>query len=311
MFAYFKSPVGWFELLKRTGKEIVDDNCLGLAAQLAFYFFLALFPALLFLVSLIGLLPVESAMNGLFRNLEAIAPPAVLDLLRREFDNLSSGSASGKILTFGFLGALWSSSAAMVAIIDTLNRAYDIQDSRPWWKRRLIAIQLTLALAIFIILSFSILLSGPYLTRWLQSVVGFGAPLAVIWQLLYWPLVVLLVVTAIDIVYSFAPDADTEWVWITPGSLVATTLWVLTSVGFRFYVSNFGSYNATYGVIGAVIVLLTWLYISGLSILVGAEINAEIDKAMPGRGEVVHRTTGGRRKIGPAIGRRLAELRGR
>ena len=297
MFAYFKLPIGWIELLKRTYREFFDDNCLGLAAQLAFYFFLGLFPALLFLVSLIGFLEVNKAFADLLSGLGAIAPGQVLEIVRAEFEKLSSNGHGG-LLTLGFLGALWSSSAAMVAIIDTLNRAYDIEERRPWWRTRLLAIALTATLAVFIIISVGLILAGPWVAGRLDVRFGFGGLLGLTWSFLQWPVIFLLVVFAIDLIYYFAPDADTEWAWVTPGSLIATLLWIACSVGFKLYVANFGSYNVTYGAIGGVIVLLLWFYLSGISILIGAELNAEIYHLCLGgeRGESVLTTKTQRRQ---------------
>jgi membrane protein len=280
VFAQFRLPIGWAELLKRTYREFFDDNCLGLAAQLAFYFFLALFPALLFLVSLIGFLEVKNAFAALLSGLGAIAPGQVLEIVRAEFEELSN-KGHGGLLTLGFLGALWSSSAAMVAIIDTLNHAYDIEERRAWWKTRLLAIALTVTLAVFIVISVGLILAGPWLAVRLDARFGFGGLPGLIWTFLQWPVIFLLVVFAIDLIYYFAPNVDTEWAWVTPGSLIATLLWIACSLGFKVYVTNFGSYNATYGAIGGVIVLLLWFYLSGISILIGAEINAEIYHALP------------------------------
>ncbi|MGH8224153.1 MAG: YihY/virulence factor BrkB family protein, partial [Woeseiaceae bacterium] len=149
---FSRVPLRVSEIVTGTIREIDDDNCLGLAAQLAFYFFLSLFPALLFLVALIGYLPVENVLAQLLDALGTIAPSEVLALLRTQLDEVARGSYSS-LLTLGIVGAIWSSSAAMVAIIDALNHAYDIEERRPWWRRRIVAIALTLALALFIITS--------------------------------------------------------------------------------------------------------------------------------------------------------------
>jgi len=307
MFAYFRHPIGWRELFKRTYHEVLDDNCLGLAAQLGFYFFLALFPALIFLFSVIALLPVKNMLDALAGELSAVAPREVIAILREQLQNIYAQGGTGRWFTLGLLGALWSSSAATVAIISTLNQAYDIEDRRPWWKARLIAICLTLGISIFIIVAFALVLSGPSAAGWLDDLLGLSGIFSTVWHILHWPLVFLLVILAVDLIYYFAPDADTEWVWITPGSLLATVLWISASLGFRFYVSNFGSYNASYGAVGGVMVLLLWLYISGLSILIGAELNSEIDHALPERAE--SERPGERKKLGPAL--KPHEARGR
>jgi membrane protein len=302
MFEYFRMPVPVTELIKRTAREIVDDDCLGLAAQLAFYFVLAVFPALLFLVALLGFLPAQGALDNMIAGLASVAPDEVIQIIRSQRDQLTS-HGSGSILTIGILGALWSSSAAVMAMVDTLNRAYDIEEGRPWWKVRLLAIGLTAALAVFLLIAFTLIVAGPAIAAWLDGLMG-GGVFVTLWRIVYWPFAFLMVVVAIDLIYYFAPDADSEWVWISPGSLLATLLWVGASVGFRFYIGRFGTYNATYGTIGAAIVLMLWFYLTGFSILTGAELNAEIDHALPVPSAERQRP-GVRKKIGRALQRAL------
>jgi membrane protein len=194
------------------------------------------------------------------------------------------------------LGALWSSSAALTAIIDTLNRAYDLDETRPWWKVRLLGIALTVGLAVFILTAFTLVVAGPELARWVTDRLGFAAEVATAWAVLQWPIVFLLVAFGVALIYYFAPDADQDWAFITPGSTLATVLWLVASLGFRFYVQNFGDYNATYGALGGAVLLLLWLYVSGLAVLIGAELNSEIEHASPRRGE---RTPDGRRRLAP------------
>jgi membrane protein len=280
---YFRPSISWTEILKRTAAEIGADNCLGLAAQLAFYFFLALFPALLFLVALIGYLPVENALAGLLEALGAVAPGAALTLLKEQLDELSD-ARHGSLLTLGIVGAIWSSSAAMVAIIDALNHAYDVPEWRPWLKRRTLAILLTISLALFIIASLALVLLGPALAGWAADRFGLAPAVETAWRLARWPVIFALVVFGVDLVYYFAPNRKARWAWITPGSLVATVLWIASSVAFRLYVTNFADYNATYGAIGGVIVILLWFYVSAFAILIGAELNGVIEQAAhPGR----------------------------
>jgi membrane protein len=278
--ARLRVSASWRDIIKATIAEIGDDNCIGLAAQLAFYFFLALFPALLFLVALIGYLPVEDALASLLAALGTVAPNEVLRVIREQLTEISSGSHVG-ILTVGILGAVWSSSAAMVAIIDALNHAFDVSEWRSWWKRRLLAMALTMALSVFIIVSLISLLVGPDVVGWIAAIFGLDSVVATIWAVMRWPVSVMLIVLGVDLVYFFAPNRRVEWVWITPGSLVATGLWILGSLAFKVYVTRFGDYNATYGAIGGVMVLLLWFYVSGLAILVGAELNGVIERDAP------------------------------
>jgi membrane protein len=269
----------WSEILKRTFRAAYDDNCLGLAAQLAYYFFLALFPALLFLLALASLFPFE-LIQDLLSSLALVAPPEVLSIIRNQLTKIATGDDRG-ILTIGIVGAVWSSSAALGAMIDAMNRAYDVTESRPWWKVRLIAMALTIALAAFILVSSLLVLVGPMVAEWLGRYAGYGVAFEWAWKILQWPLAVLLTTTGIAIVNYVAPDVRQEWRWTIPGSIFGTILWLMTSLAFKVYVARFADYNETYGAIGGVMVLMLWFYLSGLAILVGAEMNAEIEHASP------------------------------
>jgi membrane protein len=296
VFAYFRVPLTWTELARRTIADTLEDDCPGLAAQLAFYFFLSVFPALLFIVSLLSYVPVDTQLGAALAQLEAVLPPEILQFLGEQIDETLAGGQGG-LLTIGILGAIWSSSSAVTAIITALNRAYDIDEWRPWWKRRLVAIALTIALALFVAVAFVFVVGGGDLATWVADRLGLDGVLAASWSVVQWSLALVLVVIAVDLVYYFAPNADTPFVWVTPGALLATTLWLITSVAFKVYVQNFSNYTAVHGAIGAVIVLLLWFYLSGFALLVGAELNAEIDKALH---PALTQQRGERKPIGPA-----------
>jgi membrane protein len=306
MLAYFETNLGWGELFKRTAKETQADNGLGLAAQLAYYFFLALFPALLFLIALAGVFASEGLVTRIVDMLSGAAPPDVINIIREQLLSLSQGDQGG-IMTFGVIAALWSSSAAMVALIDSLNRAYDVEDGRPWWKQRATAILLTVGVAAFILASFALVIVGPQLADSIASRVGLGPAFEWAWKILQWPLVFALVATAFGLIYYFAPDVDQDFVFLTPGSVLATLLWLVGSLGFRFYVVNFGSYNETYGTIGGIMVLLLWLYISGLCVIIGAEMNAEIEHASEHGKAPGEKVPGQRKSIGARAAREFRE----
>jgi len=276
----FAIRITWFELIKRTIREVMADDCLSLAAQMAYYFFLALFPAVLFLLALASYFPLQNVAADLGEVLGPFVSPQVLSLIQDQMRRLGDAD-SGGLLTFGVLGALWSSSAATVAIVSSLNKAYDLTERRPWWKVRLIAIGLTLALAVFLLVSLWLILVGPTIATYLGQTVGLGTAFEWTWKLLQWPFAFLLVVTAMALVYYVAPDADQSWVWVSPGAVVGTLVWMVSSLAFKVYIANFTSYNATYGAVGGVIVLLLWFYVSGLAILIGAEMNAEMEHASP------------------------------
>jgi len=266
------------ELGRRVIHEIQDDDCFGRAAQLAYYFLFALFPFFLVLTTLLGYLPVPNLMDRLMETLAEMLPGEALQLVQENVRELVTNRRGG-LLSLGILAALWTSSSAITSIIDGLNRAYDVEEGRPFWKVRLIAILLTIGLSLFIIVSIVLLTFGPQIGAWIADQVGLGRVFQITWNILRWPVIVGLLIIAMALIYYIAPDVEQEWQWITPGSIVAVIGWLVASLGFSYYVNNFGSYNATYGSIGAVIVLLTWMYVSGFFILVGGEINAEIEHA--------------------------------
>jgi membrane protein len=304
----FRVPITWRELFKRAATEVMADNCLGLAAQLAYYFFLALFPALLFLVAVISFIPVSGLLEAITTMLARVAPGEVLKIVQEQLSKIANDKATG-LLTLGMLGTIWSTSSGMTAIIDTLNQAYDIQESRPWWKVQLRAIGLTIALALFIVVSLALVLVGPTLAEKVAVWAHMGPVFAWTWKILQWPVVFALVALGIAMIYYFAPDAEQDWVYITPGSILATLLWLVISLIFKFYIANFTSYTATYGIIGGAIVLMLWFYVSALAVLVGAEVNAEIEHASPYGKEPGERVAGEKRRIGPAAERAWLDSR--
>ena len=211
------SSLTWRDLAVKTYREVVDDDVLGLAAQLSYYFFLALFPAILFGLALASFFPLQSLTDDLSRVLGPVVSPEVLKLIQDQMQRLANAE-SGGLLTFGVLGALWSSSAALVSIVDALNRAYDIEESRPWWKVRLVAMGLTIGLAVFILVALTLVLAGPTIATYLDERLGMGSAVKWTWLILQWPVALALVALALGIVFYFGPDADQDWAWITPGA---------------------------------------------------------------------------------------------
>ena len=297
MFENLKIPLSWWDLIKRTFNESIKDDVPNLAAQQAYYFFFALFPALLALISIASFFPIENLIGTITQELGRVAPGDAIDIIRKQIEEISK-SGTGTILTFGFLLTIWSSSTAMVSLTTTLNKAYDITEERPWWKVRLTAIGLTLGLALFILTSIALVVAGPTVAERLATRMQLGEAFKWTWWILQWPVVLALVTTGIAIVYYFAPDAEQKWVWITPGSVLATMVWLAVSLGLKLYISQFANYNETYGTIGGVIVLLLWFWLSGLAILVGAEFNAEIEHASPYGKDVGEKVPGEKKKIG-------------
>jgi membrane protein len=302
MLSRFKIPIGWGELLKRTFNETLSDDVLNLAAQQAYYFFFALFPALLALISIASFFPLHDLTGELTSRLARVAPPDVVKIIGEQLAKIANDKAGG-LLTLAFIFALWSSSGAVLSMCSTLNAAYDITEGRPWWKVRLVAIGLTIGLAVFVLVSMTLVIGGPWIAEQIADRAGLGPAFEWTWKIVQWPLVFVLVATALASIYYFAPDAEQDWVWLTPGSVIATTLWVVISLGFKYYISNFGNYTETYGLIGGVMVLMLWFYLSGIAILVGAELNAEIEHASPYGKDVGEKVPGEKKKIGAAAER--------
>ena len=309
MLAYLRVPLGWFDVAKRTVNEALTDDVFNLAAQQAYYFFFALFPALLFVLGIASFFPLQSLTGDVVQILGRVAPGTVTDIINQAMKSLGNQN-SGGVLTFGFLITVWSTSGAMTAIITTLNAAYDVTESRPWWKTRLIAIALTVGIALFIIASMFLVIAGPTLAEHLAARFGLGPLFKWTWWVLQWPVVFALVATAIGLVFYFAPDVEQDWVWITPGSIVATLLWLLVSIGLKLYYQFVPSAaNPTYGAIGGIMVLMLWFYASGIALLLGAELNAEIEHASPYGKDPGERVPGEKKVVGARAQRIYEEKR--
>lgn len=272
----------WKDLAKRVGKEITRDDVFGKAAQLAYYFLLALFPLLIFLTSAIGLLVGSGTglRHALFKYLSQVMPSSAFQLIDSAMSEISKASGAGK-LSLGLLAALWAASNGMGAITDALNAAYGVEESRPWWKQRSISVGLTVALSVLIISALLLVLGGSKIADHLAGSYGFGSVFTLTWKIVQWPIVLAFMLLAFALIYYFAPDLrDQEWKWLTPGSTIGVALWLLVSFAFKTYLHFFDSYSKTYGSLGAVIVLMLWLYLTGVSVLIGGEVNSEIENAV-------------------------------
>jgi membrane protein len=288
--------LSWKVLVKRVVSEIQSDDVFGRAAQLAYYFLLALFPLLLFLTSIIGLLLGSGTglRHALFAYLSRVLPGSASNLVDSTMYEVSAASGGGK-LTFGLFAALWAASNGMGAITDALNAAYNVKESRPFWKQRLTAIGLTLVLSVLIISALVLVLSGGKLATHIALTYGFDDLFSMTWKVVQWPLVLGFMLLAFALIYYLAPDLDEQkWVWITPGSVIGVGLWLLVSFGFKLYLHFFDSYSKTYGTLGAVIILMLWLYFTGAAILIGGEVNSEIENAAAEAGDPTAREKGER-----------------
>ena len=264
-------------VLRAAVAEFQRDDALGLAAQLAFYLILALFPFLLVLVSLMGTFSSPELADQVLGYFREVTPQQVYEIIDSYLHDIIAGNRPAPgLFSVGLVIALWSASGAFAALINALNRAYDVEETRPFWKVRGIALLMTLGLSVMIMIGVLLLVAGPPIGSGIADLLGLGEVFTLVWNVVQWPVALSLMVFTVALLYYFAPDAGQPFRWITPGGLIGVLLWVLASVIFRFYVSNFGSYDATYGSIGAVIVLLLYLYISSLTILLGAELNATL-----------------------------------
>ena len=279
--------LGWRELAKRVWSEVQKDNVFGRAAELSYYFLLALFPFLIFLTSIIGVVlgSGTGTRHALFQYLARIMPPSAFQLIDNTMYEVSESSGSGKI-SFGILAALWAASNGLGAITESLNTAYDLKETRPWWKQRLTAIGLTIALSILIIGALILVVAGGHIAEWLAAHYGLGPVFPIGWKIIQWPVVLACMTFAFALIYYLAPDfREQAWQWLTPGAVIGVVLWLLVSLGFRVYLHYFNSYNATYGSLGAVIILMLWLYFTGAAVLIGGEVNSEIENAAAKQGD--------------------------
>jgi membrane protein len=266
------------ELGRRVWAQVWEDEVFDRAAALSYYFLFALFPALLFLTALVGLVSGPTLMDQVMAYVDRAAPREAASLIRRTLGEIGA-SASGGLLSIGVLAALWSSSSGMASVMAALNVAYDVEDRRPWWKRRLLALGLTAGFAGFALTGVLLLVFGGRIGEMIAGAVGLGTVFAVVWHVGRWIVAAFLVMLAIALVYDLAPAAGRTWRWLTPGSVFAIGGWLLASQGLGVYVRYFGNFSATYGSIGAVILLMLWLYLTSVVLLVGAQIDSEIAKA--------------------------------
>ncbi|MFH0811059.1 MAG: YihY/virulence factor BrkB family protein [Pseudomonadota bacterium] len=270
------------ELAWRLYHELDHDDALGMAGQLAYFASLSIFPFLLFLLSLIAYLPIPDLAGRLLAYMSEIVPAQAMQLVERIIIPVVA-EQHGSLLTASGLFSLWTASSAVSALSGLMNRAYDVPETRSWFKRKPIALGLTLGLSVFIIIALALLVVGPRLAHTVADHVSLGSAFELAWLAAKWPVVFIIVSFALAVLYYALPNVDQRWHWMTPGSVVATFLWVGFSEGFAYYVRSFASYNKIYGSLGAVVVLMIWLYLSGLALIIGAELNAEIHKAATGR----------------------------
>ena len=269
----------WLGVLKRTVKEFQDDSLTDWAAALTYYAVLSIFPALIVLVSVLGLVG-ESATQPLIDNLGSVAPGPAKEIFTDAIENLQgSQGAAGVFFVVGILAAIWSASGYIAAFMRASNAIYDMEEGRPIWKTLPTRVGLTVLLMVLTAISaVAVTLSGG-LAEEAGGLIGVGDTAVQIWNIAKWPVLVLFVSFMFAVLYWAAPNVkQAGFEWLTPGSVLAVLGWIVASVAFAFYVANFGSYNKTYGALAGPIVFLVWLWISNIMVLLGAELNAELER---------------------------------
>jgi membrane protein len=266
------------ELAKRVWHELDVDEVGDRAAALSYYFLFALFPALLFLTALLSFLPPLGLQERLLSYTSDVLPPEAASTVQKTLAEVL-GARRTALVSVGALVTLWASSNGMATVMTTMNKVWGARETRPWWRRRLQAVGLTVVFAIFIVAALALMVFGPKIAEMIASLFGLGALFTFVWNVVSVPLVIGCVLVGVQTVYYVAPSGPRRWRWFTPGAVLAVVLWLAMSFGLRVWVANFGNYSATYGSIGGVILLMLWLFLSGIVLLVGAAINREIERA--------------------------------
>jgi membrane protein len=265
-------------LLKKTAREVLDDNVLGLAAQMAYYFFFSLFPIFLFLAPMLALVGDKRETFAIVLDqLSRAVPAEAFALVKNVVQQVVFEPSAPGLVSVGALLALWSGSSVFMNLIGALNAAYDCdKDARPWWKRQLIAIAALLCVGLLFVTATVVMVAGGDIVDKGADALGIGTTGRVLWTVVQYALALAILVGTAWSIYMFLPDVKQSRWHALAGAVVATVLWIVVTMGFRMYVQNFGNYNKTYGTIGAVIVLLTWMYLSMIVLLTGGELAAEL-----------------------------------
>jgi membrane protein len=266
-------------VVKQAIMDFLADDMPTYAPALAYQVLFSLFPFLLFLLALLGFLNIPQFFTWLQQQAQTVLPPDAMAQVNAVIAQLQQ--PQGGLLSFGILAALWTASAGVRATMNALNVAYDVAEGRPTWKRFVLSIIYTIGLAVLLIGAAALMILGPQAMQWLAEQVGWGQVVVTLWTWLRWPVAVLLVILAVATIYYVTPDVEQEFRFLTPGAIIAVLVWILASLGFGSYVQNFADYSATYGSIGAIIVLLLYFFISAAVLLFGAEVNAVIEHHAP------------------------------
>ena len=271
----------WRTFFVRLYDRAFDADIVDRSAQVAFYFSFAIFPLIYFLVSLFGLILVSSdgLKTELFDNLHRLMPVAVFDLVRKTIDEIIANSSSGKA-TLGLVITLWSASAGVDAIRNAMNAVYGLKETRPWWRTKLQSVALTFVVTTLATFALAIVFYGWRLVQYILAGIGLEVTSPLILVTIQWISILIVSLFACEIIYNLLPDFKKfRWKWITPGTMVAILLWILFTGAFRLYVGYFNSYNKAYGSLGAVIIMMLWLYLTALALMIGGAINSVLHES--------------------------------
>ena len=271
-----------WQLGRAVFEQIIANNVFGRAAELAFYFLFALFPLIFFMMTLFGLFASHSVelQNNLLSYFADFLPPTAFQLLRSVAREVAAHASHGK-LTFGVVSALWCVSSCICSMISALNAAHRVREARPWFKVRAIALGLSLLISTLLVTALFMVLAGSRFVGWLGAGLRLHPLVVLVWKTMQWPTAIFFVALSCSLIYYYGPDLKERrrWHWFTPGAAFGAFIWLGASFGFRIYLHFFNNYGVSYGSLGAVMILLIWLYVTGLACLIGAEINAEIEHA--------------------------------
>jgi membrane protein len=270
----------WGPTLVRTLKEFKDDKLQHWAAALTYYAVLSIFPALLVMVALVGLLADPATVTKFLTDvISSLGPASAVDTFSAPIESVTrSGSQAGIAAIIGVVAALWSASGYVGAFTDASNVIYEVEEGRPFYKLKPIQLFVTfICIALVAITALALVVSGP-LAEAIGSALGLSDVAVTAWQIGKWPVMLLLILVILHVLYYAAPNADVKRPWISRGTVLTLVVWILASAAFAFYVANFGSYNETYGTLGGVVVFLLWLWITNISVLLGVEFNAETER---------------------------------
>jgi membrane protein len=287
------------QFLRELFREINEDDIFNGAAALGFFLTLAIFPAMVFLMAVIPYLPIQRVDVAIMDLLRQALPPSASEMFAGVVAEVTKEQRGG-LLSLGFLGTLWATSSGMYAVMQQLNVSYDVREARGFFRARLTAIALSILFSMLVLGAFSLIVLGGQIQDWVNARYAIGTPLLVFFATLRWLIIVGGLLLGYALIYFLAPDVKQRFVYITPGSVVGVTMLVAASLGFAWYTQNLGNYAATYGSVGAMIVLMLWLYIAGLSILLGSEINALVEHHAQG-GKVKGEHRPGEKAQDPAI----------